>query len=142
MVEKILNNTTPYGQIRASHEGSLHSSTLNACIVTWINRKTVLPKPLKKNRKTIEFSSIATGNLRKNVLGFRSGDKILQSSNVFDFFSYFPCIFGYFSKAITTCWGCGEGQIFALIILKLKNANAILNPSVLHCRTIQFCVLV
>ena len=30
MVEKILNNTTPYGKIRASHEGSLHSSTLNA----------------------------------------------------------------------------------------------------------------
>ena len=29
MVEKILNNTTPYGKIRASHEGSLHSSTLN-----------------------------------------------------------------------------------------------------------------
>ena len=28
MVEKILNNTTPYGKIRASHEGSLHSSTL------------------------------------------------------------------------------------------------------------------
>ena len=30
MVEKILNNTTPYGKIRASHGGSLHSSTLNA----------------------------------------------------------------------------------------------------------------
>ena len=29
MIEKILNNTTPYGKIRASHEGSLHSSTLN-----------------------------------------------------------------------------------------------------------------
>ena len=29
MVEKILNNTIPYGKIRASHEGSLHSSTLN-----------------------------------------------------------------------------------------------------------------
>ena len=28
MVEKIFNNTTPYGKIRASHEGSLHSSTL------------------------------------------------------------------------------------------------------------------
>ena len=28
MVEKILNNTTPYGKIRASNEGSLHSSTL------------------------------------------------------------------------------------------------------------------
>ena len=28
MVEKLLNNTTPYGKIRASHEGSLHSSTL------------------------------------------------------------------------------------------------------------------
>ena len=31
MVEKILNNTTPYGKIWASHEGSLHSSTLIAC---------------------------------------------------------------------------------------------------------------
>ena len=30
MVEKISNNTTPYGKIRASDEGSLHSSTLNA----------------------------------------------------------------------------------------------------------------
>ena len=30
MVEKILNNTTPYGKIRASHEGSLHSSTLTS----------------------------------------------------------------------------------------------------------------
>ena len=29
MVEKILNNTTPYGKIRASDEGSLHSSTLS-----------------------------------------------------------------------------------------------------------------
>ena len=29
MVEKILNNTTPYGKIRASHEGSLHSYSLN-----------------------------------------------------------------------------------------------------------------
>ena len=29
MVEKILNNTTPYGKIRASHEGSLHYSTLS-----------------------------------------------------------------------------------------------------------------
>ena len=34
MVEKILNNTTPYGKSRASHEGTLHSSTLrnNAAI--------------------------------------------------------------------------------------------------------------
>ena len=29
MVEKILNNTTLYGKIWASHEGSLHSSTLS-----------------------------------------------------------------------------------------------------------------
>ena len=28
MVEIILNNITPYGKIWASHEGSLHSSTL------------------------------------------------------------------------------------------------------------------
>ena len=32
MVEKILNNTTPYGKIRASHEGLLHSSTLSVMI--------------------------------------------------------------------------------------------------------------
>ena len=31
MIIKILNNTTPYGKIMASHEGSLHSSTLNNC---------------------------------------------------------------------------------------------------------------
>ena len=47
MIEKILNNTTPYGKIRASHEGTLHSSTLNdlesprglralACHMLWI----------------------------------------------------------------------------------------------------------
>ena len=35
MVEKILNNTTPYGKIRASHEGSLHSSTLNSRNTDW-----------------------------------------------------------------------------------------------------------
>ena len=29
MVEKLLNNTTPYGKIRAPHEVSLHSSTLS-----------------------------------------------------------------------------------------------------------------
>ena len=34
MVEKILNNTTPYGKIRASHEGSLHSSTLTYLLST------------------------------------------------------------------------------------------------------------
>ena len=32
MVEKNLNNTTPYGKIRASHEGSLHSSTLTSLL--------------------------------------------------------------------------------------------------------------
>ena len=31
MIIKILNNTTPYGKIMASHEGSLHSSTLTSC---------------------------------------------------------------------------------------------------------------
>ena len=34
MVEKILNNTTPYGKIRASHEGLLHSSTLNNMFIS------------------------------------------------------------------------------------------------------------
>ena len=37
MVEKILNNTTPYGKIRASHEGSLHSSTLNHIAIDQAN---------------------------------------------------------------------------------------------------------
>ena len=32
MVEKILNNTTPYGKIRALHEDSLHSSTLTQLV--------------------------------------------------------------------------------------------------------------
>ena len=37
MVEKILNNTTPYGKNRASHEGSLHSSTLkHICLMTYV----------------------------------------------------------------------------------------------------------
>ena len=34
MIEKILNNTTSYGKNRASHEGSLHSSTLS-----WLDDK-------------------------------------------------------------------------------------------------------
>ena len=38
MVEKILNNTTPYGKIRASHEGSLHSSTLNSGLMCRMNQ--------------------------------------------------------------------------------------------------------
>ena len=37
MVEKILNNTTPYGKIRASHEGSLHSSALIDTISAYQN---------------------------------------------------------------------------------------------------------
>ena len=45
MVEKILNNTTPYGKIRASHEGSLHSSTLNDYFVLpieqWIKHQSM-----------------------------------------------------------------------------------------------------
>ena len=36
MVEKILNNTTPHGKIRASHEGSLHSSTLNHLTLAYV----------------------------------------------------------------------------------------------------------
>ena len=41
MLEKILNNTTPYGKSRASYEGSLHSSNLttqNAHIATIARR--------------------------------------------------------------------------------------------------------
>ena len=51
MVEKILNDTTPYGKIRASHEGSLHSSTLNGeihnkiiCISSSITYKAYLQR--------------------------------------------------------------------------------------------------
>ena len=36
MVEKILNNTTPYGKIRASHEGSLPSSTLKDLLGSFV----------------------------------------------------------------------------------------------------------
>ena len=42
MVEKILNNTTPYGKIRASHEGSLHSSTLSIAILPKVLIKYIL----------------------------------------------------------------------------------------------------
>ena len=38
MVEEILNNTTPYGKIRASNEGSLHSSTLKELLIPSENR--------------------------------------------------------------------------------------------------------
>ena len=41
MVEKILNNTIPYGKIRASHEGSLHSSTLKIEFVVLIQDDTL-----------------------------------------------------------------------------------------------------
>ena len=45
MVEKILNNTTPYGKIRASHEGLLHSSTLSCyCFIVQLMRKNRKPK--------------------------------------------------------------------------------------------------
>ena len=46
MVEKTLNNTTPYGKIWASHEGSLHSSTLRlgSCLLpVFRKRKSSLP---------------------------------------------------------------------------------------------------
>ena len=42
MVEKILNDTTPYGKIRASHEGSLHSSTLIRTF-PFLFKRTALP---------------------------------------------------------------------------------------------------
>ena len=41
MVETILNNTTPYRKIRASHEGSLHSSTLIAQLYTTASNRNV-----------------------------------------------------------------------------------------------------
>ena len=41
MVEKILNNTTPYGEIRASHEGSLHSSTLT-CLASYVEAERLM----------------------------------------------------------------------------------------------------
>ena len=39
MVEKIMNNTTPYGKIRASYEGSLHSSTLSDILTVFFPSK-------------------------------------------------------------------------------------------------------
>ena len=51
MVEKILNNTTPYGKIWASHEGSLHSSTLkelhkSSIIFQGVHRAPQTPLPI------------------------------------------------------------------------------------------------
>ena len=64
MIEKILNNTTRYGKIRASHEGSLHSSTLSD--VEWKKNpryiKTILLiKPYRehhKNRDCLKNTSV------------------------------------------------------------------------------------
>ena len=42
MVEKILNNTTPYGKIRASREGLLHSSTLSKITIVLMIRYTAI----------------------------------------------------------------------------------------------------
>ena len=62
MVEKILNNTTPYGKIRASHEGSLFSSTLKYVLPfsaidetpAYITGHLILPhKPRTKDSKSI-----------------------------------------------------------------------------------------
>ena len=64
MVEKILNNTTPYGKIRASHEGSLHSSTLKVnkkwlfSIVDWKHQKTTIDEFLIIFLKYINFNGI------------------------------------------------------------------------------------
>ena len=51
MVEKILNNTTPYGKIRASHEGSLHSSTLNAHVKNLYKIMNMVPFDKSKEPK-------------------------------------------------------------------------------------------
>ena len=45
MVEKILNNTTPYGKIRTSHEGSLHSSTLKGLLGSIVGVGYRIPVP-------------------------------------------------------------------------------------------------
>ena len=55
MVEKILNNTTPYGKIKASHGGSLHSSTLNGTFVFRNKENRIIfgpPSPHKSRRDT------------------------------------------------------------------------------------------
>ena len=58
MVEKILNNTTPYGKIRASHEGSLHSSTLNyTCRCCKIDRQTEADRYIYQTQ-IIEYTKI------------------------------------------------------------------------------------
>ena len=49
MVEKILNKTTPYGKIRASHEGSLHSSTLKKDVNTIHKSNSLIIPADKKN---------------------------------------------------------------------------------------------
>ena len=50
MVEKILNNTTPYGKIRASHEGLLHSSTLTQSQFPHGGRKARFREPTVRTR--------------------------------------------------------------------------------------------
>ena len=45
MVEKILNTTTTYGKIRASHEGLLHSSTLKDLLGSFVSVGYRIPVP-------------------------------------------------------------------------------------------------
>ena len=54
MVQKILNNTTPYGKIRASHEGSLHSSTLIKTLII----PTVIILQLSDKFKSLTFKIV------------------------------------------------------------------------------------
>ena len=54
MVEKILNNTTPYGKIRASREGSLHSSTLIQSAVVPLTPSYCIKKPGLTGRTVLE----------------------------------------------------------------------------------------
>ena len=57
MVEKILNNTTPYGKIRASHEGSLHSSTLSGEV--WLMQFQMIFKNLNLNTMIMTMISVS-----------------------------------------------------------------------------------
>ena len=72
MIIKILNNTTPYGKIMASDEGSLHSSTFRTFGLLTYTRS--------EDLGTIRFAIITLVLLTPANLGFQKTD-----SRVFHF---------------------------------------------------------
>ena len=64
MVEKLLNKTTPYGKIRASHEGSLHSPTLR---VISLNKYNAHTDPIFTNLNILKLNDIFVLNQLKDT---------------------------------------------------------------------------